>query len=77
MVLRHQSSSTCIINLGGDIHPWSATKGGKPISATIPEDQKQQETTNQLLITATIPVERWKHNFVETAVIIRYKKQTI
>ena len=37
MDLRHQSSSMCIIMLGGeDTHPWSATKVGNPIPATIP-----------------------------------------
>ena len=40
MDLRHQSSAMCIIMLGGeDTHPWSATKKGNPIPATIPVDQ--------------------------------------
>ena len=40
MDLRHQSSDMCIIMLGGeDAHPWSATKEGNPIPATIPVDQ--------------------------------------
>ena len=37
MDLRHQSIAMCIIMLGGeDTHPWSATKVGNPIPATIP-----------------------------------------
>ena len=48
MDLRHQSSAMCIIMLGGeDTHPWSATKVGNPIPATIPVDQKQKN--NKLL----------------------------
>ena len=40
MDIRHQSSAICIIMLGGeDTHPWSATKVGNPIPATIPVDQ--------------------------------------
>ena len=40
MDLRHQSSAMCIMMLGGeDTHPWSATKVGNPIPATIPLDQ--------------------------------------
>ena len=40
MDLRHQSSAMCIIMFGGeDTHPWSATKVGDPISATIPVDR--------------------------------------
>ena len=39
-------------------HPWSATTVGNPIPATIPVDQYQKETTNKLLITATIAVDR-------------------
>ena len=40
MDLRHQLSAMCIIMLGGeDTHPWSATKVGNPIPATIPVDQ--------------------------------------
>ena len=40
MDLRHQSSAMCIIMLGGeDRHPWSATKVGNPIPATVPVDQ--------------------------------------
>ena len=41
MDLRHQSSAMCIIMLEGgeDTHPWSATKVGDPIPATIPVDQ--------------------------------------
>ena len=40
MDLRHQSKAMCIIMLGGkDTHPWSATKVGDPIPATIPVDQ--------------------------------------
>ena len=40
MDLRNQSSAMCIIMLGGeDTHPWSATKVGNPIPATIPVDQ--------------------------------------
>ena len=40
MDLRHQSSAMCIIMLGGDdTHPWSATKVGNPIPATIPVDR--------------------------------------
>ena len=35
MELRHQSSAMCIIMLGVDTHPWSATKVGNPIPATI------------------------------------------
>ena len=39
MDLRHQSSATCIIVLGGeDTHLWSATKIGNPIPTTIPVD---------------------------------------
>ena len=41
MNLRHQSSAVCIIMLGGeDTHPWSATKVGDPIRATIPVTNK-------------------------------------
>ena len=37
---RHQSSAMCIIMLGGeDTHPWSATKVGDHILASIPVDQ--------------------------------------
>ena len=40
MDLRHQSSAMCIIMLGGeDTHPWSATKVGNHIPATIQVDQ--------------------------------------
>ena len=40
MDLRHQSSAMCIIMLGGeDTDPWSATKVGNPIPATIPADR--------------------------------------
>ena len=40
MDLRHQSSAMCIIMLEGeDTHPWSATKVGNHIAATIPVDQ--------------------------------------
>ena len=36
MDLRHQSSAMRIIMLGGeDTHPWSATKVGNPIPATM------------------------------------------
>ena len=39
MDLRHQSSAMCIIMLGReDTHPWSETKVGNPITATIPVD---------------------------------------
>ena len=42
MDLRHQSSAMCIIMLGGeDTHPWSATKVGNNIPATIPVTKKQ------------------------------------
>ena len=52
MDLRHQSSAMCIIMLGGeDTHPWSATKVGNPIPATIPVTKK---TTNKLLKPATM-----------------------
>ena len=55
MDLRHQSSAMCIIMLGGeDTHPWSATKVGNPIPATIPVDQLQIKTTNKLLKPATM-----------------------
>ena len=54
MDLRHQSSAMCIIMLGGeDTHPWSATKVGNPIPATIPVDEKQKKT-NKLLKPATM-----------------------
>ena len=50
MDLHHQSSVMCIFMLGvEDTHPWSATKVGNPIPATIPEDQYQknnQQTTH-------------------------------
>ena len=36
MDLRHQSSAML---RGEDTHPWSATKVGDPIPATIPVDQ--------------------------------------
>ena len=36
MDLRHQSSAMCIIILGKDTHPWSATNVGNSILATIP-----------------------------------------
>ena len=50
--LRHQSSAMCIIMLGGeDTHPWSATKVGNSIPATIPVTKK---TTNKLLKPATM-----------------------
>ena len=40
MDLRHQSSAMCNVMLGGeDTHPWSATKVGNTIPATIPVDQ--------------------------------------
>ena len=52
MDLRHQSSAMRIIMLGGeDTHPWSATKVGNPIPATIPVTKK---TTNKLLKPATM-----------------------
>ena len=36
----HQSSAMCIILFGGeDTHPWSATKVGNHLPATIPVDQ--------------------------------------
>ena len=48
MDLRHQSSAMCIIMLGGeDTHPWSATKRGNPIPATIPVDQYQKKNNQQ------------------------------
>ena len=60
MDLRHQSSAMCIIMLGGkDTHLSSATKVGNPIPAAIQVDhQYQNETTNKLLIPATIAVDR-------------------
>ena len=51
MDLRHQSSAMCIIMLGEDTHPWSATKVGNPIPATILVTKK---TTNKLLKPATM-----------------------
>ena len=48
MDLRHQSSAMCIIMLGGeDTHPWSATKKGNPIPATIPVTKKNNQQTTQ------------------------------
>ena len=48
MDLRHQSSAMCIIMLGGeDTRPWSATKVGNPIPATIPVAKiNNQQTTH-------------------------------
>ena len=44
MDLRHQSSAMCNIMLGGeDTHPWSATKVGNPIPATIPVTKKNNK----------------------------------
>ena len=46
MDLRHQSSAKCIIMLGGeDTHPWSATKVGNPIPATIPVTKRNNQQT--------------------------------
>ena len=46
MDLRHQSSAMCIIMLGGeDTHPWSATKLGNPIPATIPVAKRNNQQT--------------------------------
>ena len=43
MDFRHQSSAMCIIMLGGeDTHPWSATKVGNPITATISVAKKKK-----------------------------------
>ena len=53
--LRHQSSAMSIIMLGGeDTHPWSATKVGNPVPATIPVDQYQKKTNNNPLKPATM-----------------------
>ena len=51
MDLRHQSSAMCSIMLGGeDTHPWSATKVGDPIPATIPVTKKHpKDYSNQPL----------------------------
>ena len=65
MDLRHQSSAMCIIMLGGeDTHPWSATKVGNPIPATIPVTKK---TTNKLLKPATM--QSTGRNFFKAAMI--------
>ena len=43
MDLCHQSSAMCFIMLvGEDTHPWSATRGGNSIPATIIFDRQQQ-----------------------------------
>ena len=48
MDLRHQSSAMCIIMLGGeDTHPWSATKVGNPIPATIPVTKRNNQQTGK------------------------------
>ena len=48
MDLRHQSSAISIIMLGGeDTHPWSATKVGNPIQATIPVTENNNQQTTQ------------------------------
>ena len=59
MDLHHQSSAMCVIMLVGvDTYPWSATKGGNPIPATIPIVELQKITINKLLIPATNSVDR-------------------
>ena len=46
MDLHHQSRAMCVTMLGGeDTHPWSATKGGNPIQATIPVKTKNNQQT--------------------------------
>ena len=46
MDLRHQTSAMCVIMGGGeDTHPWTATKGGNPIPATIPVATKNNQQT--------------------------------
>ena len=70
MDLRHQSSVMCIIMLGGeDTHPWSATKVGNPIPATIPVTKK---TTNKLLKPATM--QSTGRNFLKSCYDIKFKK---
>ena len=63
MDLRHPSSAMCIIMLGGeDTHPWSATKVGNPIPATIPVTKKNNQPTTQ---TSHYAEDRW--NFFRAA----------
>ena len=68
MDLRDQSKAMCIIKfVGEDTHPWSVTKVGNPIPATIPVDQKQKKTTNRLLKPATM--QSIGRNFFKAAMI--------
>ena len=58
MDLRHQSSVMCIIMLGGeDTHPWSATKVGNPIPATIPVAKRNNQQTTHTSQNRSRPVE--------------------
>ena len=58
MDLRHQSSAMCIIMLGGeDTHPWSTTKVGKPIPATIPVAKRNNQQTTHTSHYRSRPVE--------------------
>ena len=61
MHLRHQSSAMCIIMLGGeDTHPWSATKVGNPIPATIPVAKRNNQQTFHTSHCRSRPVELFK-----------------
>ena len=60
---RHQSSAMCIIMLGGRRHtpqPWSATKVGNPIPATIPVTKRNNQQTTHTSHYHSRPVEIFK-----------------
>ena len=56
---------------GEDTHPWSATKVGNPIPATIPVDQ-DKKTTKKLLKPATM--QSTAANFFKSCFDIKVKK---
>ena len=58
MDLRHQSSAMSIIMLEGeDTHPWSATKVGNPIPATITVAKRNNQQTTHTNHYRSRPVE--------------------
>ena len=78
MDLRHQSSAMCIIMLVGEnTHPWSATKVGNPIPATIPVPKLNNQQTTQTCHYRSRPVEvslklQWYRDLKESAICSKF-----
>ena len=73
MDLRYQLSAMYVIMLEGEVtHPWSATKGGNTIPATIAEATKIPNYSYQQLSQSP---DRAKFQ-TQAAMIYRFKKQS-